>query len=1613
MTSTNGNPYYQARTMNGIFNVTDGQYSLAQIGYDTQAIHYENATNTTVIDNTLEATDIIVDTTLTLPSGQVINSATSFLTSTDNITVTGYWDFSNNVIFPNNQQITSTSGNFLLENNNATVTGNWYFPNQVILPNNQTITPASGNFLLENNDATVTGNWYFPNQVILPNSQTITPASGNFLTENANATINGTWDFTTNITLPNNQNITTGTGYLLVNNVNETVTGDYHFNNTIRFPNNQIVYTTTGDFLLDDIDQTITGNNTFTGNTILGNTTIGSLTVTGNTILGNTITGDTTIGNLTVTNNTILNTVTTNDITCNGDIYFDGEIIKPDPTGKSLGSFVYSSNQLAYQSLFSFDSVIFPSVGDFVISNTLGIPSGQSGNKIASINTVNKIISFTPASNLPIATPFATQNGYNANTTEIFFYNTFSPTVLGKGIRSSQTTANNPYVNTLFNTDYGKVTTTAITPQTGITNNYYVKTGALLISGESTSTIVSDISENTYLNKFIEINGFTNNPSVVTSYIFSQDPTNGFIYTMKSRKAIASKISNSTFTGIITSPTTLFYSSFSPSVPPIPSDYFIEPITLGTGSLIGTTCSAINTGTRTVTVTTQPLVVQPLDIIDISGIIDSTNTIMVDDSTGISANDYIFNAGIPVNGSAYITSVNGNYLPLGLNTMTPTPLSASRLSWIFQIGADYYISTFSIGGGDVFLNMYVKGDNMNPSSKLTTINDSYQRYKLSSANSVSAISATATGAIVTSSATRMEMYYSSKTGTLAQYQGTSFAGTTDIPSMMIDVPTNGLAQASISLFRYPTILPVLLYDGAGSGFTYYSVGCYCSSTTKIALDKTQMSNIAVGHIMFPRITPTFGTLNGRYVASLINTTLESSVTIPVYSGSPVNTTATATATLNAYLRSATQLVLPSGITFTNPTTSMIIGSNGSGVGFATHTINRIGTTQTYTIMDGVMGTSNPTTLQLYITPSLNKAVFTATPTVGLFIEGSGILEGTSVSSTVSQYATLSVSQSSATTPSSTINKGAVYLISSIYYLVYTGSTLTVGDYVIGTGMAESSVIRISTAQPTRTNVLTYQTTAPTAGANILSSGLTCMFFGNWVYIAFTAVVSAFTLPNITFIFASTTVGGTIYDGKIATDYSLESGTAKRIQRFDLVSGLPDTPVTCSGTPTNGTGTITVLQFPSGSGTGRPTPFPNVGQFYGFGSTIGNRTSLTVTSINGSAGTVTLSASFNYTAGTTVGFFDPQYTNIKILSTNSFSTYTPYNVSAYKNTTVSQFTKQTIDIIVPKTYSFSNSVNRSFYNPTAFSIKKAKTYDMIPKATGTVYTPISTSFYNTEDVTYNKLNSITLPDTGGEMVLTTAFQTLTNKILTSPVINTPTINTPTISSATISSSTINTTTLNTPTINTPVISTATISGSTLTTSTLTSPSISNPTITTQLTLTNGLSCNFYIGTIQAQIGYLCKAGTNGGYSNVFNWFWTGSSLQAWIDVTNVGTVCDYRIKENIKPTLPVLDRLCGIQMFDYTHKNISICRNNGNHIGLFAHELQEIFNEYPCLVTGEKDEEHENGEIKIQSIEMPILNMILMKSIQEQNDIIKSQQNQIDLLTNQMQEINQKIKLMVN
>jgi len=99
--------------------------------------------------------------------------------------------------------------------------------------------------------------------------------------------------------------------------------------------------------------------------------------------------------------------------------------------------------------------------------------------------------------------------------------------------------------------------------------------------------------------------------------------------------------------------------------------------------------------------------------------------------------------------------------------------------------------------------------------------------------------------------------------------------------------------------------------------------------------------------------------------------------------------------------------------------------------------------------------------------------------------------------------------------------------------------------------------------------------------------------------------------------------------------------------------------------------------------------------------------------------------------------------------------------------------------------------------------------------------------------------------------------------------------------------------------------------TITAFNITTPIINSTEITasssinsTTITASSSISSPLYLGVVKAETGYACKQGMYGGYSNMFNWFWTGAVLQAYVDGVFIINLCDYRIKENIKPTLPV-------------------------------------------------------------------------------------------------------------
>ena len=56
----------------------------------------------------------------------------------------------------------------------------------------------------------------------------------------------------------------------------------------------------------------------------------------------------------------------------------------------------------------------------------------------------------------------------------------------------------------------------------------------------------------------------------------------------------------------------------------------------------------------------------------------------------------------------------------------------------------------------------------------------------------------------------------------------------------------------------------------------------------------------------------------------------------------------------------------------------------------------------------------------------------------------------------------------------------------------------------------------------------------------------------------------------------------------------------------------------------------------------------------------------------------------------------------------------------------------------------------------------------------------------------------------------------------------------------------------------------------------------------------------------------------------------------------------------------MDRLCGIKMFNYETKDISIFKKKGTQIGFYAHDLKDAFPELNNIVEGEKDAVTEEG-----------------------------------------------------
>lgn len=107
-------------------------------------------------------------------------------------------------------------------------------------------------------------------------------------------------------------------------------------------------------------------------------------------------------------------------------------------------------------------------------------------------------------------------------------------------------------------------------------------------------------------------------------------------------------------------------------------------------------------------------------------------------------------------------------------------------------------------------------------------------------------------------------------------------------------------------------------------------------------------------------------------------------------------------------------------------------------------------------------------------------------------------------------------------------------------------------------------------------------------------------------------------------------------------------------------------------------------------------------------------------------------------------------------------------------------------------------------------------------------------------------------------------------------------------------------------------------------------------------------------------------------------------------TLYNSTSDYRLKEDLKD-YNAIEIIGKLKTYDFKWKDTDV-----RDYGMMAHELQEIL---PNYVTGEKDAIKEDGAIKPQGVDYSKIVPILVKAIQEQNQLIQELSAKVTALEN--------------
>ena len=122
---------------------------------------------------------------------------------------------------------------------------------------------------------------------------------------------------------------------------------------------------------------------------------------------------------------------------------------------------------------------------------------------------------------------------------------------------------------------------------------------------------------------------------------------------------------------------------------------------------------------------------------------------------------------------------------------------------------------------------------------------------------------------------------------------------------------------------------------------------------------------------------------------------------------------------------------------------------------------------------------------------------------------------------------------------------------------------------------------------------------------------------------------------------------------------------------------------------------------------------------------------------------------------------------------------------------------------------------------------------------------------------------------------------------------------------------------------------------------------------------------------------------------------GKITNNWSNNVQYLTSSDYRLKEDFKG-FNGLDLVNKMKVYDYAWK-----ADKSRMFGFKAHEIQEVI---PYLVSGKKDEVDAAGKPKHQMVDYSKLTPVLVKAVQEQQEVINNLNARIESMEKQFQQL---------